>query len=156
MEKVKVKQIDRYRDGGTVVYEDELNRRYYVWAPTGKVYNQMPGCSIGGDTPKPYVKEINVELEIVDENSISEALFYIQNEGYCGNALFWWGKNSKGYVTDIRQAGKYTYAEAKNICQRDEDHAYPVMYIDGLLTAQKLIIDSQYVSKSNEMLFEND
>ncbi len=74
-----------------------------------------------------------------------EKLYYIQNEGFCGNALFWWGKEHKGYVTDIRQAGKYTATQAKAITQRPEDHAYEVEYIDGLLEAQKLIIDSQYV-----------
>lgn len=81
-------------------------------------------------------------------------LYYIQNEGYCGNALFWWGPNSKGYTTDIRKAGKYTYEQAKSICQRDEDHAYPCEYIDGLLEAQKLIIDCQYVSRENEIEFK--
>lgn len=82
-----------------------------------------------------------------------ETLYYIQNEGYCGNALFWWGMNRSGYTTDIRQAGKYTYAEAKSICQREEDHAFPCGYIDNLLEAQKLIIDSQYVKRDNEIEF---
>lgn len=65
MKKVKVIEVERYRDGGTIVYQDELNRRYYQWYPTKKVYNQMPGCSINGIEPKPYVKEVNVELDIV-------------------------------------------------------------------------------------------
>lgn len=65
MEKVKVIEVERYRDGGTVVYQDELNRRYYQWYPTKKVYNQMPNCGLGGTEPKPYVKEVNVELDIV-------------------------------------------------------------------------------------------
>lgn len=69
MEKVKVKEYDRYRDGGTVVYEDELGRLYYQWWPTKKVYNQLPfrRGSVGtNDIPPPYVKELSVELDIVE------------------------------------------------------------------------------------------
>jgi len=80
-------------------------------------------------------------------------LFYIQNEGYCGNALYWWAKDSKGYTTDIRQAGKFTKKEVEEICQRPQDHAYTCAYIDNLLIAQKLIIDSQYVDSSKEVVF---
>ena len=82
-----------------------------------------------------------------------QKLFYIRNEGYCGNALFWWAENSKGYVTDIRKAGKYTFERAKSICQREEDTAYPVEYIDNLLEAQKLIIDCQYVDSDKTEKF---
>lgn len=82
--------------------------------------------------------------------------YYIRQEGYCGNALFWWPQNRQGYVTDIRKAGKFTYEEAQNICQRDSDTAYPCEYIDSLLDGKgkKLIIDAQYVS-SAERLFVN-
>lgn len=66
---VKVIKTDGYRDGGTEVYEDELNRRYFLWRPTGKVYNQIPfprGNLSGYGEPPAYVKEIPVQLEIVD------------------------------------------------------------------------------------------
>lgn len=67
MKKVKVIEVERYRDGGTIVYQDELNRRYYQWYPTKKVYNQMPVWDrISGTEMNPNVKEINVELEIVN------------------------------------------------------------------------------------------
>ena len=85
---------------------------------------------------------------------MTEKLYYIQNDGYCGNALFWWGENSRGYVTDIRKAGKYTEERAKEICKRDQDTAWPVEYIDNLLEAQKLIIDSQYIEHENAMKWE--
>lgn len=87
-------------------------------------------------------------------STTNEQLYYIQNEGFCGNALFWWGANSRGYVTDIRKAGKYTKEQAERICQREEDHAYPCEYIDNLLEAQKLIIDTQYVDRQQEVKFE--
>lgn len=68
MQKVKVIEVDRYRDGGTVVYQDELNRRYYTWRNLRpKVYNQMPNPGGNSTIPPPYVQEIPVELEIVDK-----------------------------------------------------------------------------------------
>lgn len=77
--------------------------------------------------------------------------YYIRNAGYIGNALIWWGENRKGYTSDIRKAGKYTYDEAKSICERPEDTAYEVEYIDHLLDAHKLIIDCQYVDSSQQL-----
>lgn len=71
MEKIKVVEVEVYRDGGSVVYEDELNRRYftYNYMNNKKVYNQMP-YSRGGGTlgypPDKWVKEIPVELDIID------------------------------------------------------------------------------------------
>jgi len=68
MTKVKVIEVERYRDGGTVVFQDEMNRRYYQWYPTKKVYNQMPfpRGSVGSNgIPPEYVKEILVELVVV-------------------------------------------------------------------------------------------
>lgn len=65
MKKIKVIEVERYRDGGTTVYEDSLHRRYYThkYHKNKKVWNQMPD----GEYAKPYVKEIPVELEIVDK-----------------------------------------------------------------------------------------
>ncbi len=71
-------------------------------------------------------------------------MYYIQNVGYLGNAMIWWGIDSKGYTVDIRKAGKYTKERAKGICKRSEDTAWECEYIDNLLKAHKLIIDSQY------------
>jgi hypothetical protein len=78
-------------------------------------------------------------------------LYYIKAHGYSGNAFFWWGKDRHGYTTDIRAAGKYTLEEAEDICKRPEDTAYPCEYIDNLLVAQKLVIDSQYVDSSQSL-----
>lgn len=77
--------------------------------------------------------------------------YYIRNEGYLGNALLWWKESSKGYTSDIREAGKYHKAEAERICKRPEDTAYECDYIDNLLEAQKLIIDCQYVDDSKQL-----
>jgi hypothetical protein len=71
--------------------------------------------------------------------------FYIRNEGYLGNALMWWRRGG-GYTCDIRQAEMFTESESKKICERPEDSAYNIKYIDSLKEAQKLIVDSQFVS----------
>lgn len=78
-------------------------------------------------------------------------MYYIRNEGYIGNALIWWAKDSKGYTSDINKAGKYTEEQARNICKRPEDTAYECDYIDNLTEAHKLIVDSQYVDNSKRL-----
>lgn len=77
----------------------------------------------------------------------TEELFYVQNEGYCGNALFWWAKGRRGYTVDIRNAEKFTRDELKGIT-RHQDTAWPCEYIDGLEKSHKLIIDCQYIKLS--------
>lgn len=76
--------------------------------------------------------------------------FYIRNEGFLGNALIWWQKGG-GYTCDIKKAETFTEERAKEICKRPEDSAYSVKYIDGLIEAQKLIIDSQYVNEEKRL-----
>ena len=80
-----------------------------------------------------------------------EEMYYIRNDGYSGNALIWWREGGKGYTSDIREAGKYTKDRAENICKRPQDTAYKCDYIDGLLHAQKLIIDCQYVDEAERL-----
>ncbi len=73
-----------------------------------------------------------------------EKLFYIQN-GYSGNAIVWWGVDSKGYVTDLSKAGKYTWEQVEKRIERPEDTAWECDYIDNNLDAQKVIVDGQYL-----------
>lgn len=82
----------------------------------------------------------------------TEKLYYIRNQGYLGNALIWWQEGG-GYTCDIRKAEKFSYEKAEKQClSRTEDTAYECDYIDNLLIAQKLIIDSQYVEE-DKILF---
>lgn len=74
----------------------------------------------------------------------TEELYYIQN-GYVGNAILWWGINSRGYTTDITKAGKYTKEEAEKIIQRPQDIAWLCEHIDNNEKAKKLTIDIQYL-----------
>ena len=70
--------------------------------------------------------------------------FYIQS-GWVGNAILWWGIDSKGYTTEIDKAGRYTYEEAKKIIQRPDDKAWECKHVDECLKAHKRIIDGQYL-----------
>jgi len=73
-----------------------------------------------------------------------EELYYIQN-GWVGNAILWWGKESFGYTTEIDKAGKYTKEEAKKIINRPEDKAWLCSHVDNNKQAHKLVIDGQYL-----------
>jgi hypothetical protein len=51
----------------------------------------------------------------------NEKMYYIQN-GYVGNAILWWGIDSRGYTTDINKAGKYTKEETLEIIKQEVQH----------------------------------
>lgn len=67
-QRVTVREVDRYRDGGTVVYQDILNRKYftYNYPQNKKVYNDIPYPRGYGTSINPSIQEIPVELEIVE------------------------------------------------------------------------------------------
>ena len=81
----------------------------------------------------------------------SQELYYIQN-GYVGNAILWWGIDSKGYTTDITKAGKYTKEEAKKIIQRPQGVAWLCKHVDNNEAAKKLIIDGQYLKRRYRLI----
>lgn len=64
MEKIKVKHVATYKDGGTKEYHDSLGNRYFKdnrigSGMKGKIYNMHPG--------RDGAKMLNVELEEVKE-----------------------------------------------------------------------------------------
>lgn len=75
-------------------------------------------------------------------------LFYIKTEGYFGNCVLWWAKNSQGYTTNLNQAAKYTWEEAEAICKNrpSQDVAYLCQDID-LSEGIKTTFDAQFLSK---------
>jgi len=81
----------------------------------------------------------------------TEEMYYIQN-GYVGNAILWWGIDSKGYTTDITKAGKYTKEEAEKIIQRPQDIAWLCEHIDNNEKAKKLTIDIQYLNTNYRLV----
>lgn len=80
-----------------------------------------------------------------------EKLYYIQN-GWVGNAVLWWGKDSHGYTTEIDKAGKFTKEETKKIIQRPEDIAWECNHVDANLKAHKLVIDGQYLNQRYKLI----
>ncbi len=113
------------------------------------------GCNDLEDLKKCFFSDARSLSMITDamriyesQPDVKEELFYIQN-GYVGNAILWWGIDSKGYTSDITKAGKYPQSVAfAQADMRSEDVAWPCSYIDKCIVAQKLIIDSQYLDYS--------
>lgn len=69
-------------------------------------------------------------------------LYYIRTTGYSGNSLMWWREGSKGYTTDLKQAGLYSKEEAEGICRsRNTDVAYKVSTVMAKGTFQTVHAD---------------
>ncbi|TFG63462.1 MAG: hypothetical protein E4H32_04360 [Nitrospirales bacterium] len=82
-----------------------------------------------------------------------EQLFYIQDSrSYVGNEVVWWRPDGAGYTTDILDAGKYTFEQAKKICERDSDRAWPCEFVDSN-TKVIVIVDMQKLHKDFEQKF---
>jgi len=74
---------------------------------------------------------------------MKEQLYYIQDSrSYTGNCVVWWGKLQRGYTSDLDKAGLYTESEAREICKRETDKAYPKEYIEG---KTQRTVDHQYI-----------
>lgn len=82
---------------------------------------------------------------------MNEKLYYIQN-GWVGNAILWWAKDSKGYTTEIDKAGKYTKEEVKDIIKRPQDVAWECSHVDNNISARKLVIDGQYLNRRYKLI----
>jgi hypothetical protein len=61
----------------------------------------------------------------------------------------WWTKGCNGYTCDINDAHKFTREQAEKLVKTSR-FSLP-LYIDGLEKAKKVIIDSQYVDKSERL-----
>ena len=83
-------------------------------------------------------------------------MYYIQNtkQGYLGNAIVFWALNSNGYTAKLEKAQKFTYEEAKKICEGnpEKNKAWAVDYIDNNEGTARLT-DSQYLDESNIVNF---
>lgn len=78
---------------------------------------------------------------------MTKKLYYIQYSGeYVGNCLIWWGKDRKGYTTDISKAGVYTRKEAYGQHEsRAKDIPWSKEYID---TKTQPTVDCQSLERS--------
>ena len=69
---IEVKEVQRYRDGGTIEYIDQIGRLYYRWFMNKKIYNQYPHIRQDNGELKEFVKEVNVKLIEVSEFSAAK------------------------------------------------------------------------------------
>ena len=78
-------------------------------------------------------------------------MYYVQNLGYIGNAMIWWRPDSKGYTTNIEEAGRYTEEEMRGLINSrpEEDFAWECDYIDNTPEIRKVIIESQRIDAKN-------
>lgn len=74
-----------------------------------------------------------IELPINGQVLQDKEMYYIQN-GFSGNAIVWWAKDSKGYTSNLNEAGKFTKEFAFNqvACGRSGEYAWPCSYVDGV------------------------
>ena len=83
-------------------------------------------------------------------------LYYIQHIGYCGNCLWWWKPDGKGYTTDLDCAWKVTREKATEIyrSRRGEDIPWPCGVVDAKterhLTAAELMRLDRHVLKDTD------
>jgi len=84
-------------------------------------------------------------------------MYYIQNtkQGYIGNSIVFWALNSQGYTAKLEKAQKFTYEEAKKICEGnpEKNKAWAVEYIDNNEGTARLT-DSQYLDDSQIVNFD--
>jgi len=81
--------------------------------------------------------------------------YYIQNKeaGYLGNSPVFWAKDSRGYTSYLENCHKYTYDEAKKICENNpkKNKAWPCSYIESKRVS---IVDIQYLESENIINFK--
>lgn len=110
-----------------------------------------------------YDREYKMMCEAIEKSSEvptkeQKEEYYIQNtnQGYLGNAIVFWAKNSRGYTADLNNSHKFTYEEAKKICTNnpEKNKAWPVSYIDGN-SGNQTVTDCQYLDSSQIKIFKD-
>lgn len=96
-------------------------------------------------------------MEKQENRAESQDLFYIRTNGYSGNSLIWWRPNSRGYTTNLDEAGKYTREEAERIVRGSGDEtAYSVEKIDNAENGIFRTAHADYFPKSSaDIQFES-
>ncbi len=62
-----------------------------------------------------------------------EQLYYVHDtrQGGCvGNCALWWGKDRKGYTTQLEDAGLYTADEVRGM--RETDVGWPKEFVESI------------------------
>jgi len=81
---------------------------------------------------------------------MSKQLYYIQDKRQVvGNSVLWWGKNSRGYVTELEEAG--LYPESKLPGLRSTDIPYKKEDIEAVACTH---IRVETLGRINGLLYE--
>lgn len=87
---------------------------------------------------------------------LEDKKYYIQNKeaGFLGNSIIFWALNSSGYTANIENAHKYSYEEAKKICNGnpEKNKAWLVDDIDYNIGTH-LTTDCQYLNNDSIVKF---
>jgi hypothetical protein len=101
----------------------------------------------GQKTKRFMIKEID-RLEKLKQVPLDKFYYAQDKRGYVGNCVLWWGLNSCGYVTDIRNAHKYTGQEIRDFEPRDTDIIWDADHIESIL---RQTVDCQYLKQNNSI-----
>ncbi len=108
---------------------------------------RVPECDkilVDGNIVKRY------ELKTIDRNNRIKELdptkmYYVQDRrNYVGNAVLWWAKDGRGYVTDLSKAHKHTYEEILKFNPRGTDIIWEAGHVENAIRSY---VDAQYLSK---------
>lgn len=165
MEKRKIEIILDLETGECEIYLENWSENKYAIATLKNVIAKLEESGgekmtvIISDSPEMGLEDLRKPVEqwpAEFQPKPAEEMFYIQN-GYVGNAVCWWAKNSRGYVSDLESAEKYTREQASAIVERSRGKGFvgwPCKYIDENEAARKLIIDCQYLSRQDCQVIE--
>jgi len=90
-----------------------------------------------------------VDLTNLTAGPVDDGMYFIQDtRSYVGNCVVWWGKDSRGYTTNISEAGRYTHKQAfSQMESRDTDIPWKCIDIEPLA---RQTIDAQYLPRQYE------
>ena len=88
------------------------------------------------------------ERRVIELNKLpDDEMYYVQDSrNYVGNSILWWGLGSSGYVTQLKDAQKYTKAEIlKDFSNgRETDIIWRASHVEANIRTH---VDSQYLRR---------
>ena len=110
---------------------DAIAQEYLGTIPVNK------HCVTWAELQEKMVAEL---LEALEDRP--EEMYYIQN-GYVGNSILWWAKDSAGYTTHFLNAGKYPKDKAIEIINNrpNGDCAWSCWHVDHNIDAHVLTVE---------------
>ena len=81
----------------------------------------------GGRAPNEHLHCIGVPCACSCDSS--PWLIYTKDEKAPGHTLLWWRPKSTGYTRFVEEAGRYSFDEAKKICQNPDEGMVPARLV---------------------------